>query len=248
MTIIDAMHDPALFGLWFRDRESWRAWEAFLAALFGLPMTEGAAEIYAKHTGLTTAPTQQAREAWVVAGVRGGKSLIAALVAVFLACFRDYAQYLAPGERARVMVLAGDREQAGVIFGYVRAFLDIPLLRQLVMNETRESLELSNRVVITIQTASFRRVRGYTCAAVICDEVAFWPTDEAGANPDGEILKALRPRMTTIPGAMLIAISSPYARRGALWEAYRKHYGQDGDPVLVWQAPTTAMNPASTRK
>ena len=76
-----------------------------------------------------------------------------------------------------------------------------------------------------------------------CDEVAFWPTDEAGANPDVEILKALRPRMTTIPGAMLIAISSPYARRGALWEAYRRHYGEDGDPVLVWQADTRTMNP-----
>jgi len=48
--------------------------------------------------------------------------------------------------------------------------------------------------------------------------------------------------MATIPGAMLLCASSPHARRGALWEAYRKHYGQDGDPVLVWQAPTRAMN------
>ena len=49
--------------------------------------------------------------------------------------------------------------------------------------------------------------------------------------------------MATVPGALLITISSPYARRGALWEAYRRHYGKDGDPVLVWQAPTEAMNP-----
>jgi hypothetical protein len=87
-------------------------------------------------------------------------------------------------------------------------------------------------------------VRGYTCAAVICDEIAFWPTDEAGANPDVEILKALRPRMVTIPGALLLCISSPYARRGALWDAYRTHHGRNGDPVLVWQAHTRAMNPS----
>jgi hypothetical protein len=47
----------------------------------------------------------------------------------------------------------------------------------------------------------------------------------------------------TIPGSMLLCASSPYARRGVLWDAYRKHYGKDGDPVLVWKAPTRAMNP-----
>jgi len=49
--------------------------------------------------------------------------------------------------------------------------------------------------------------------------------------------------MATIPDALLPCISTPYARRGALWDAYRRHYGQDGNPVLVWQAPTRAMNP-----
>jgi hypothetical protein len=28
-----------------------------------------------------------------------------------------------------------------------------------------------------------------------------------------------------------------------MWDAYRKHHGQDGDPVLVWQADTRSMNP-----
>jgi hypothetical protein len=28
-----------------------------------------------------------------------------------------------------------------------------------------------------------------------------------------------------------------------LWEAFKTHYGQDADPVLVWKAPTRAMNP-----
>src|SRR6516225_9533197 len=49
--------------------------------------------------------------------------------------------------------------------------------------------------------------------------------------------------MATIPGAMLLCASSPHARRGALWEAHCKHFGQDGDPVLVWQAGTADMNP-----
>jgi hypothetical protein len=49
--------------------------------------------------------------------------------------------------------------------------------------------------------------------------------------------------MATGAAALLLCVSSPYARRGALWEAYRAHYGQDGDPVLVWQADTRSMNP-----
>ena len=93
-----------------------------------------------------------------------------------------------------------------------------------------------------MHTASFRTVRGYTVAAAICDEIAFWRSEES-ANPDTEILAALRPAMATVPGALLLCISSPYARRGALWEAYRAHYGQEGDPVLVWQAPSRVMNP-----
>ena len=49
--------------------------------------------------------------------------------------------------------------------------------------------------------------------------------------------------MATIPGAMLLCASSPHARKGAFWTAYRKHHGVDGDPVLVWRAPTREMNP-----
>jgi hypothetical protein len=53
--------------------------------------------------------------------------------------------------------------------------------------------------------------------------------------------------LATIPGAMLLCSSSPYARRGALWDAYRKHFGKAGDPVLVWQGPTRLMNPTVTQ-
>jgi hypothetical protein len=43
---------------------------------------------------------------------------------------------------------------------------------------------------------------------------------------------------------MLIAVSSPYSRRRALWQAFKDHYGQDDDPVLVWQSDTATMNPS----
>jgi hypothetical protein len=54
--------------------------------------------------------------------------------------------------------------------------------------------------------------------------------------------------MATIPNAMLLCASSPYARRGALWDAHRRHYGKDGDPVFVWRAPTRTMNPSVSQQ
>ena len=73
------------------------------------------------------------------------------------------------------------------------------------------------------RAASFRRLRGQTCVAVIADEAAFWHSDES-SNPDVEILNAVRPSLRTT-GGPLIVISSPYARRGAVWEAFQRHFG-----------------------
>lgn len=109
MTILDAMHDPALFGPWFKDRESWRAWEVALGATFGLPIGEDGAGLLQQCTGRTLAPTTSAREAWFIVGRRGGKSRIAALMALYLACFRDYSDRLAPGEVGTLPVIAADR-------------------------------------------------------------------------------------------------------------------------------------------
>ena len=62
-------------------------------------------------------------EAWLVCGRRAGKSFVLALIAVFLACFHDWRQHLAPGERGTVMIVAADRKQARVILRYIRGLL-----------------------------------------------------------------------------------------------------------------------------
>ena len=178
-------------------------------------------------------PTQQAREACLIVGRRGGKSFICALVGVYLAVFRSYK--LAPGERGIVMLIASDRRQARTLLGYTRAFVEqTPMLRQMVENTKADSIEFNNQVTIEIHTASFRSVRGYTVVAALCDEIAFWRSEDS-ANPDTEILAALRPAMATISDSLLLCLSTPYSRRGVLWDAYKRHFGKEGD-TLVWQA------------
>jgi hypothetical protein len=244
MTILDTLTDRKLFASLFPDPETWSAWLAFLAAVFGLPMTEAQMELYRRCTGRQTPPTAAAREVWCIAGRRAGKSRIAALLGIFLAAFRDYKLYLAPGEKATVALIAADRQQARVCFRYVTGLLDaVPMLRRLVLKRTQSTVELRGNVVIEVHTCSYRTTRGYSFAAIVADETAFW-RDESSASPDVEVLTALRPGLATIPGSMLIAISSPYSRRGALWQAFKDHYGQDGDPVVVWQSDTATMNPS----
>jgi hypothetical protein len=242
VSILDACADPDLFGPWFKQPETWRAWFCFLRALFGLPLDDQERVLFQQHTGRADPPAGGTREAWLVVGRRGGKSMILAVIAVFLAVFVNWRPFLSPGERGTVMIVAADRRQARTIFRYVAALLKIPMLAPLIERETADSLDLNNGVTVEILTANFRTVRGYTLVAALCDELAFWRNEEA-ANPDDEILAAIRPAQATVPGAMLLCASSPYARRGALWEAYRRNYGKADSNVLVWKAPTLVMNP-----
>lgn len=247
MDILQAIKDPAVFAPFFKGK-TWDAWFVFLAALFALPMTPEQLQVYQKHTGRTTPPTSPIFEAWLCCGRRSGKSFILALCAVFLASFTDWRRFLGPGEVGTIMVICADRRQARTIMRYCLGLLKaVPMLKQLIESETRESITLRNRIVIEVHTASFRSTRGYTCVAALLDEVAYWPVDESAAEVDVEVLNAIRPSMATIPGAMLLAASSPHARKGALWSAYNKHYGKDGDEVLVWKAATRDMN-ASVRQ
>ncbi len=243
MNILAALDDPDLFAPHFKG-DTWQAWRAFLAALYGLPMDADTLARYRHHTGRTEPPTRAFTEAALICGRRGGKSRVLALIAVFLATMQDVTPHLAPGERATIAVIAADRKQARSIFRFAMGMLtETPMLADLVEDSTADAITLRNRVTLEIATASFRVTRGYTFLAVLADEVAFWRSDETSANPDEEILAAIRPGLATIPGAMLLLASSPYSKRGSLYQAFRDHYGRDDADVLVWRGTTAEMNP-----
>jgi hypothetical protein len=239
MNIIEALADRNLLGQFIEDPSTWRAWFAFLRAFFAIPPAEGDGETFGRCTGRTEWPQESAREGWVIAGRRSGKSFTVALLAAFLAVFREYR--LSAGETGYVIIVSPTRQQSAIVKGYLSGFFrENAFLQALLARETREEIELNNRVTILVLPADFRTVRGHTAVACIVDEVAFL-MDE-GARPDHEALRALRPTLAST-GGPLVCISSPYAKRGALFAAWQAHYGKDGDPVLVWQAPSLLMNP-----
>jgi hypothetical protein len=247
ITLRQALDDPNIFGKFFKN-PSWDPWKTFLAALFAEKPRGGELTVYQGLTGRTAWPSAPFTEAALIVGRRGGKSRILALIATYLGCFKDYVHLLAPGQRVRIAVLAKDREQAGEIFNYIVGLIEeVPLLAPMIARYDSEEIALTNRVTIAVATASFRSVRGYTLAAALCDELAFWRSDEVSANPDIEILRALRPGLLNIPGSMLLIASSPYAKKGELYNTYRKYFGEDDSEALVWKGSTLDMNPAADR-
>jgi hypothetical protein len=242
--IVDLM--TGLFARFF-PQPSFKPWVLCAAAIFGLTygLSPEDQEFIGECMGLPIdqLPTQQAQRVSLIVARRGGKSKFASFLAVYLACFVDWSPYLSPGERGIGMLVAPDRRQTRTCFRYIEAYIDgVPMLAAMVESRTKEALHLRNGVSIEVHTASFRAVRGFTVLFCIIDEAAFLPQDDS-ATPDTELIAAVTPAMSTIPGAMLILISSPYARRGELYRAFKDCYGRPGASTFCWKAPTRTMNP-----
>lgn len=221
--------------------KSWKNWIVCLKAIFALEMDDEEKRIYSEFTGNSEVPEKLLKEVYLIIGRRGGKSFISALIAVYLALFKDWTMCLKAGEQGWIFVVASDRHQARVVHNYIKHML-AKQFPDKVEKELTESISLTNNIIIEVRTASWKGVRGYTIVAVICDELAFW-RGEDGANPGSEIIRALRPGMITVPESMLIAISTPFAKNGILWDVYEKKYGKNDKHVLVWKASTAVMNP-----
>lgn len=166
------MQDPDLFGKVFAA-PSWSPWRAFAASLFGLPLEGDALALYQQCTGREKAPAGPAKEAFVVAGRRSGKSMMAGFLAAYLAACRQYR--LSPGERPVVLICAVDKTQAKVVFGYTVGLLEsCPLRSPEIVGRTAETVTLSNGVTVEVRSSNFRSVRGVTLAGVVLDELACW--------------------------------------------------------------------------
>ncbi len=235
-TILDAMDLAGMTG------PLWAVWRIVWKAIFALPMDAEELVIFQRHTGRGEPPSEPVTEGWLLVGRRGGKSRDMAVVAGWLAVRRDYRSLLGPGERAVIPVIAADRKQARQVLNYLKGFVALPeIAPYLVRRPLSTSIEFTTGVTVEISTASYRTTRGYTVVALVADEVAFWRSDDS-AEPDTEILNALRGGMATIPDALLLAGSTPYARKGELYRAHEEYYGKAVPDVLVWNADTLSMH------
>ena len=247
ITLRRALEDPALLG-GVLTGPTWDTWKVILLASMGEQLTEAELKLFSEVTGRERAPDKRVDELWAIVGRRGGKSRAMAVLALYLAGFVDYSDHLVRGERGTVLLIAPDMKQAKVSLEYAYgAAQSTPMLSQLIAERRADELVLNNGIVLEVRSSSFRRIRGVTCVAAIMDETAFWKSEDS-ANVDTEILSALRPALATTHG-LLIAVSSPHARRGILWESFRRNFGAEGDPeILVAKGTSRTFNPSLPEK
>jgi hypothetical protein len=218
---------------------SWKAARCVLAMVRGEAPED--LELSRRLTGRILLPTAAARALVWIAGRGAGKSRgIAALVAFFAAALR-YTR--APGERIYAVVVSPTRAQSRVTFGYlVGLFQSRQELTALVDNVTADEIQLKNGVSIIVAIPDFRTIRGRAICIAAIEETAFLPADES-ATPDKELVRAIMPALGRVPDSLLVLVSSPWARKGVLFEQWRKHWGIDGDPTLVVRGSTADFNP-----
>jgi hypothetical protein len=236
---------PELLGAALGDTRTWKTWRTVLKACFGLELNRDEARAFASVAGSRAPPKTRLRELWAIAGRRSGKSKIAACVACFFGLFTT--PRLSPGEIGMVLVLAASRDQAAVVFGYIKGFFNASAILQREVDVSNASeIVLKNGIVIAVHSTSFRTVRGRTLIACIFDEVAFW-RDESSAQPDVETYRAILPALLTTRG-MLIGISTGYRRTGLLYQKHRDGFGLDSPDTLIVQGSTLQFNPTLTEQ
>ena len=245
----DALHEPDLFGSILAG-ESWDSWRILLTAVVGEELTPAERVVFEQLTGRAHEPGEPAEEAYWIIGRRSGKTRSVAVLGSYLAALCDWSGVLAPGERASVLILSASLRQAQKAFEYITGiFAHVPALKAMVTSRTQDSLSLNNGIDLEVTSSNWRTARGSSAAGILVDELAYWRDGESGsANPDSEVLNGVRPMLLTT-GGPLICISSPHARRGALWDAFKRDYGPAGDKlVMVAKAPSLALNPTLSQR
>lgn len=241
ITIAEALHSKQLFGPHF-PRPSWNRWIAILKAAFGKSLTPDELVLF-REVAERDPPKKKVRELVCCVGRGGGKDSVATMLAAYTAISFNPKGKLRPGEKAVVMLLAVDKDQASrVAFSYIKGLFEIPALAKLVLSITADSIELNNNVTIEVHANSYRSVRGRSIICAIMDEVSFW-RDENSATPDIEVATAVGPGLGRMTNSMCILISSVHKRSGLMHDQWKRCYGKDDPNVLVIKGTTPQFNP-----
>ena len=213
--------DPNLLGT-VLDGDSWFAWRALLFASQGEQLTDAERAIFQQLTGREHEPDHRVEEFIAVIGRRGGK-IRAISRAGHLPSRLGAASMLVPGERGIVLCIAPDQtpEPTSCSTTSRRTSSNRRCCAQLIEARTQRSLKLTNKIDIEVRAANFRTLRGLTLICAIADECAFWYAENS-SNPDSEILNGRAPRASHHPRPAVHDQSSPYARRGELWNSLQQ--------------------------
>jgi hypothetical protein len=184
----------------------------------------------------------------ILAGIRGGKSLLTAAKAIAASQNCNLSQTSA-GDEIRIPVLATDKDTARVVFSHIVGNLQAkPLLRALMIGDpTAESVWLRHpsgrpiEIKVTAMSKSGSTLVGRWLASCIFDEAPRMAgADDAVQNLE-DAIAAIEGRI--LEGGQILMPGSPWAPFGPIYDLVTQHFGKPDSNVCVVRAPGPLMNP-----
>ncbi|HLV68336.1 MAG TPA: hypothetical protein VKY73_21110 [Polyangiaceae bacterium] len=199
------------------------------------------------------------KEFCLVAGIRGGKSLMAAALAVRASQVVDVSR-LGPGEVPRVAVMSLDTDKAKVVLNQhlLGNLMAKPELRSLIARHPDGRLKiLLSEGSVTLRHPSGREVEikvvagaraggslvSMWMAGVIFDEATRMVGHEDGVVNLDESRDAVAGRV--LPGGQIIYIGSAFAPFGPVYQMVSERFGKPGPDVVVCKAKAYQLNPSN---
>ena len=193
-----------------------------------------------------------------ILGRRGGKSSVAAMLAVFSSIKVNWNPYLSKTPVATVAVLSHTVDFSQEILDIIKGLIDdsaiLSRLRDPHRKNTQSTFHLKvpfldendkieySSIAIKVGAASKKTTRGRAVCTLLCDEIAFWNLDKDSAEPDTEILKAIRPSLLQFGNqGTIIKLSSPATKQGVLYEEWLRREELRGE-YLQFKAPSWTWN------
>jgi hypothetical protein len=216
------------------------AWIAAYKALDGEKLSPVEIEAWRLMTGQEDYVARDLRELVAIKGRRAQGSKTACKFLVYKIHTGDYRRFAAKTDRLHVPVIAQVRETAREIMSYLHSFYEnSDALRSEVYELFKQSIELKNGFVLSVQTCSYRAPRGITAPLALLDEVGVWRFE--GSDVDHEVVRSLTPAMVQFPTRKLILLGSPWVKAGVLFERWERR--AESADRLVLHCPTPLMNP-----
>ncbi len=174
-------------------------------------------------------------------GRRGGKSSTICRLAVAEALYGNHV--IQPGDVGAVVFVSVKLSEARARLSTVQQILDA--IKE-PYNRAGDEIQLMHRrIVFRAYPANFRTSVGFTGIAFFADEVSRWRDEATGANPATHVFASIRPSLATMPNAIEVVVSSP-------WATLDYHYDlcKIGTTAEQWfcEAPSWVANPTLTEQ
>lgn len=193
-------------------------------------------------------------ELGIVAGIRGGKTLMASMAVVYATQNVDLTTGrgadMVRGEVPRVSIVSVSTDQADTAFGYIKgAVTGSPALSQLLVGvPTVDTITLRHptgrpiEICVVAGSQAGSSLVGRWCAGVIFDEAPLMSLGEGGVRSLRDMATNVRPRM--LNGARIMYIGSPWGNSGFIYDLFTQSWGKPKPVCVFVKARGDWLNPS----